>query len=588
MNFEYLASCFSKVEETSSQNEMIATLARLLTGAEPGDIETVCYFTLGRIAPGFTEATLGIGERAAARAIALAAEVDPAAVEAEARKVGDYGDVASRLIGPPRRMFEDTFPVREPLTVADVLRGFNEIAGARGPGSAEQKAQILAAMLSVGAPRDRRYLARLATGEMRLGVGDMSLLDALALGYLGSKAERSPLEEAYNICSDIGLVARCLREYGLSGVRKISVALHRPIKPMLTQRVSGIGEIMKRIGSRVIGVEEKYDGERIQAHKDGDNVTLFSRRLTNVTRQFPDIVEHVAMQVRADSAILDGEAVAFDHSTGRFQPFQDLMRRRRKYRVREYALEIPATYKVFDLLYLEGESYLRRTYPERRAALEEILSEEEHIALADRIVTADPGEIEAFYRSCIRRGLEGVVCKSCASDSYYRAGAREWQWIKWKKTYGTELSDTLDLVIVGASAGRGKRAGTYGSVLCAAYNHDEDIFQTVCGMGTGFSDKELARLPERLADARIDRPAARVMVTGQVRSDFWFTPRHVLEVLGLEITESPVHTCNWDPERQRGLALRFPRFVRWRDEKAPEQATTTGEIASMFRRQRGK
>ena len=580
MKFATLASCFERLEATSSRNDMIAILARLLAGTSPDEIGIVCYFVLGEIGPGYSGVTPGIGDRTAAAAIALAAGVDLASVETAARKLGDYGDVAASLAwsapeGPA-----------EPLTVTDVHRGFMEIAQASGPGSADRKMRILAAMLAAATPTERRYLVRLATGKMRLGVGDMTLLDALAEAFLGSKAERPPLEHAYNISSDIGLVARTLLEEGLSGVLAIPVTLHRPIRPMLAQRVSRISEIPERIGSPVIAVEEKYDGERIQAHKDGDDVTLFSRRLIDVTHQYPDIVRHVRRCVTADTAILDGEAVAFDHEIGTYHPFQTLMRRRRKHRVREVASEIPATYRVFDLLYVNGEPYLHRSYPERRAGLEAILSPDEQISPADRILTGDLDGIRSFYLSCIERGLEGIVCKSCADDSFYRAGAREWQWIKWKSDYGTELVDTLDLVVVGANAGRGKRAGTYGSVLCAAYNHEEDIFQTVCSMGTGFSNADLADLPRRFADVRVDRQPARVMVTPQAAPDFWFAPARVVEVLGLEITESPVHTCNWDPERRRGLALRFPRFVRWRDEKSPEAATTTAEVAAMFRRRR--
>ncbi len=559
---------------------MIALLARLLAATSPDEIEIVCFFTLGEIGPGYSGLTPGVGDRTAAAAIARAAGVDLAVVEAAARDYGDYGDVAARLVrAPPDRSAGN-------LTVIDVHRGLLAIARASGPGSADLKARILAGMLTSATPTERRYLVRLATGEMRLGVGDMTLLDALAEAFLGSKAARPSLEHAYTISSDIGLVARRLLEEGLAGVLAIQVTLHRPIRPMLTQRVSRLSEIPERIGSPVIAVEEKYDGERVQAHKDGDDVTLFSRRLTNITHQYPEIVWHVRRCVRADTAILDGEVVAFDHETGTYRAFQTLMRRRRKHRVREVAGEIPAIYRVFDLLYVDGESYLHRSYPDRRARLEAVLSPDEHISPADRILARDLDEIQGFYLTCVERGLEGVVCKSCAEDSYYQAGAREWRWIKWKSDYATELADTLDLVIVGANAGRGKRAGTYGSVLCAAYNHEEDLFQTVCGMGTGFSDADLADLPHRLAGARVDRQPARVMVTPQASPDLWFAPVQVVEVLGREISESPVHTCNWDPERRRGLALRFPRFVRWRDDKSPEEATTTAEVAAMFCRQR--
>jgi DNA ligase-1 len=561
-----------------SRNEMTALLARLLSTASSGEIGVICYFVLGTIGPGYSDCALGIGDRTTAAAIALAAGTDVAAVDAAARDLGDYGDAASRLIG---------LPAGGSLAVADVHRALAAIARTSGPGSVEQKTGGLAALFTAGSDRERRYLARLAAGQMRLGAGEMTLLDALAEAYAGSKAERPALEHAYNLSSDIGLVARTLLTEGIEGVEAITITLHRPIRPMLTQRVARISEILERIGSPVIAVEEKYDGERIQAHKDGDDVTLFSRRLTDVTGQYPDIVGSVREHVAADTAILDGEAVAFDYATGIYLPFQTLMRRRRKHRIREVAREIPATYRAFDLLYVDGESYVGRSYPERRARLEEVLPGAREISPGDRIVTGDIDEITAFYLSCIERGLEGIVCKSCAEDSVYRAGAREWQWIKWKSDYAPGLSDTLDLAIIGANAGRGRRAGTYGSVLCAAYNRDEDIFQTVCGMGSGFSDADLADLPRRLADAKVARQPARVMVNPQAAPEFWFTPALVVEVLGLEITESPVHTCCWDPERKRGLALRFPRFVRWRDEKSPEQATTTAEVAAIFRRQRG-
>jgi DNA ligase-1 len=587
VTFATLASCFERLEATSSRNEMIADLSRLLRRASPEEIGIVCYFVLGEIGPGYSSLNLGIGDRTTATAIALAAGTEHAAVDAAARDLGDYGDAAFRLIGVPPQGLAEFFPVEGSLTVTDVRRGLVTIARASGPGSVEQKTKTLAALLAAARPRERRYLARLAAGEMRLGVGEMTLLDALAEAFLGSKTERPALEHAYNISSDIGLVARTLLMESTAGVAAISIALHRPVRPMLTQRVGRISEIPERIGSPVIAVEEKYDGERIQAHKDGEDVTLFSRRLTDVTAQYPEIAANVCEHIKAKTAILDGEAVAFDRAAGTYLPFQTLMRRRRKYRVDEFAGKIPATYRVFDLLYLNGASYLRRSYPDRRAALEAVLAGNELISPAGRTLAEDLDGITDFYLACIERGLEGVVCKSCAEDSFYRAGAREWQWIKWKADYGTELTDTLDLAIVGANAGRGKRAGTYGSVLCAAYNHDEDLFQTVCGMGTGFSDEDLADLPRRLAGARVDRQPARVMVTTQATPDFWLMPAQVVEVLGLEITESPVHTCNWDPERQRGLALRFPRFVRWRDDKMPEEATTAAEVEAIFRRRRG-
>jgi DNA ligase-1 len=240
---------------------------------------------------------------------------------------------------------------------------------------------------------------------------------------------------------------------------------------------------------------------------------------------------------------------------------------------------------LFDVLYVNGRSYMRRSYPERRKKLEQIAETEKHIQVTDRITTSKLQDIDDFFQDCIKKGLEGVVCKSCAATSYYRAGAREWLWIKWKQSYASELSETFDLVVIGAYAGKGKRGGIYGALLCASYNHKEDVYQTACKLGSGFSDKQLGNLAEKLNDVKTDKKPTRVMVTKKMTPDYWFIPTYVLEVLASEITESPTHTCNWDDDEKRGLALRFPRFERWRPEKSPEQTTTVKEIVDMLANQ---
>ena len=582
MKFSRLAEAFEKLENTSSQNAMVNTLVELFREATMSDIDKICYFTLGEIAAGYNNVRLGIGDEMAKSAIALAADIDKQKVEEEMKKIGDLGEVAYELVRGKERKFEEYFRFGDELSVEDVHRGLMKIATASGSGSQEVKKKTLAAMLAGAASEERRYLVRLATREMRLGVGDMTLLDALATAFLGSKEKRLDLEHAYNICSYIGYLAKVLAKSGLKGVKRIRIVLNRPIRPMLAQRVSKMSEIIEKIGSEVVAAEEKYDGERIQAHKDGAKVKLFSRRLTDVTNQFPEVVENVGKHIKAEKAILDGEVLAYDFDKDVFYPFQKLMQRRRKYRVEEYAERIPVKYMLFDVLYVNGKSCMAKSYPERRKKLEQVAENEKYIAITDQVTSSELDEIDEFFQDCIERGLEGVVCKSCADDSYYRAGAREWIWIKWKASYATELSDTLDLVVVGAYAGKGKRGGIYGSLLCAAYNHDEDIFQTVCKLGTGFSDKQLEHLPEKLKDATTDKKSARVMVTKEMKPDYWFAPKYVLEVRGSEITESPVHTCNWNEEEKRGLALRFPRFERWRLEKSSEQTTTVQEIVSML------
>jgi DNA ligase-1 len=585
MKFSTLVSFFERLEDTASQIEMREILAELFEKASEDDIDIVCYFVLGDIAPGYSGVDPGLGDRTVISALALASGRDEKEISRWVRDEGALSALAADLEIPWREEFREYIAVDDGLRVADVHDALMQIATASGSGSMKKKKTILGAMLAAADGKERSYISRLATGTMRLGAGDRTLLDGMSYAVAGSKELRPVLEHAYSTCSDIGHVAKILKRSGISGVKRIRVALNRPIRPMLTQRVGKLEEVLEKISSERIAAEEKYDGERIEAHKDGDEVRLFSRRLTDITDQYPDVVEEVRSGIDADTAILDGEVVAYNADQGTYQPFQQLMHRRRKYHVERYAEKVPVRYVVFDLLYLDGDSRMGSTYPERRAQLKKILTPSEFLTVSGMKICTSAEEIHDAFSSNLERGLEGVVCKSCASDSVYEPGNRSWQWIKWKKEYETALSDTLDLVIIGATAGKGKRSGIFGSVLCAAYNEEEDLFQTVCGVGTGFSDEELEALPEKLEALKRDKKPSRCQVRKRTEPDFWFSPACVIEVLGSEITKSPAHTCNWDEEKERGFALRFPRFIRWRPEKSPEEATTAEEIAQMYGQQ---
>ena len=580
LEFKTLCNYFTNLEETTKRNDMIRILAELFQKSDEDEIDSICYFLVGAITADYKDIKLGMGEEMTKSSISLALEIGEEEVNTKFQELGDLGDLTEEVEHEPEKKFTDFFEV-DTLTVEKVHEGLLKIANTSGENSQEVMKKTLAALLSVADPCSRKYIIRLVLGQMRLGIGDMTVLDGLAAAFLGSKDERPPLEHAYNVSSDIGYVAKILAKSGPDGIKRIRVAINRPLRPQLAQRVDTLTEVREKIDSETISVEEKYDGERIQAHKDGEKVRLFSRRLNEITHQFPEIVESVSKHVKADSAILDGEAVAYDFNENEYFPFQKIMNRRRKYDIEEYAEKIPVKYMVFDLIYNNGRSYLRKNYIERTEEMLGILGEHDYISPTGRMLTDNLDEIDEYFQDCIKRGLEGVICKSTSTDSYYRAGAREWSWIKWKPSYASELSDTLDLVVVGSYAGKGKRAGTYGSLLCASYNPDEDIYETVCKLGTGFTDEQLAELPEILSDAEIDKKPARLKTTDDVEPDTWFTPKYVLEVKGSELTESPVHTCNWDPDKERGLGLRFPRFVRWRPDKSPDQATTTSEIVQM-------
>jgi DNA ligase-1 len=412
----------------------------------------------------------------------------------------------------------------------------------------------------------------------------MTVLDALAIAYGGGKEAREQLERAYNISSDLGRVASIVAEKGLPGIEKLEVGIFEPIRPMLAERLSSPEEIMEKFGGKCVA-EYKYDGERIQAHKQGTKAVLYSRRLEDISSQYPDAAELVKENIKAEEAIVEGECVAVDVETGEMRPFQELMHRRRKYGIEEAMQEYPVSLFLFDALSIDGKDFTLSPYPERRKALEKSLKENIRLCAAKQRLVKSVKELEEFFEEAIADGCEGVVCKAVGKDSVYQAGARGWLWIKYKRDYKSEMKDTVDLVVVGAFHGRGKRAGTYGALLLATYNKKTDVFETVTKLGTGFTDKDLKEMPELLRKHEIPRKHSRVQ--SMLEADVWFEPAVVLEVLGAEITLSPIHMCAMDSIRKgSALAIRFPRFTgRYRTDKAPEDATTSDEVVEMYRGQ---
>jgi DNA ligase 1 len=441
-------------------------------------------------------------------------------------------------------------------------------------------------MIGRTTPLEARYVLRLVTGNLRLGIGTPTILDALVRVHAGGKADRPVLERAYNICCDLGMVAETLARGGLAAVEAIQVQPGNPVRVMLAQRLSEADEILARLGGEC-AVEYKYDGVRIQAHRTADGrIELFTRGLERINNQFPDLVEAIDAALGPREAILEGEAVAYDPAAGELRPFQEVMFRRRKYGISEAVRDVPVSLFCFDLLYADGEDLTRVAYPLRRERLAGALSLSDRIRLSTATDVSSAEALDATFEQAIADGAEGLMCKSTGPDSGYRAGNRGWQWIKLKRDYRSELSDTVDLVVVGAFVGRGRRRGVYGAVLLAAYDPDADLFRTVGKCGTGFSDAELAELPARLAPYQVDHTPA--LVDARQPADVWFEPGVVLEVLSAELTLSPNSTAGWGQLKENsGLAMRFPRFTgRWRDDKTAQDATTTTELVQLYRQAR--
>ncbi|MCJ7431815.1 ATP-dependent DNA ligase [Candidatus Bathyarchaeota archaeon] len=580
MQYAVIAEAYEKIEATTKRLEMTDLLVNLLKNTPEEVIDKVVYLTQGRIYPDFVSIEIGVAERLAVKALVKASGRRESEVEEDLKKSGDLGITAQKFIASKRQL---TF-AHQPLTVEKVYETFDKMAQTSGSGAVDLKLALLAGLLSAASPKEARYVMRTVTGNLRLGIADMTVLDALAIAYGGGKEARELVERAYNVSSDLGRVAKVVVEKGLEGVEKFEVLVGEPIRPMLAERLSSPEEILEKLGGKC-AAEYKYDGERIQAHKKGDEVTLFSRRLETISNQYPDAVELFKKCVKARNAILEGECVAVNPATGEMRPFQELMHRRRKYEIKQAIEDYPVSLFMFDVLYADGHDLTLKPYFVRRKMLEKVVEKTDRVKIATSIITGNVDELEKFFLKAIEDGCEGLVCKSIARDSVYQAGARGWLWIKYKRDYKSEMTDTVDLVIVGAFHGRGKRAGTYGAVLLATYNPETDTFETVTKCGTGFTDEDLEKLPKMLKSHVVGRKHARVQ--SLIEAEVWFEPNVVLEVLGAEVTLSPIHTCATNAIRRgNGLAIRFPRFTgKYRLDKAPEDATTSKEIVGMYQRQ---
>lgn len=577
MKYQVVAAAYRDLEQASGRLILIDRLAVLLAQTPEELLPQVCYLCQGLVAPEFAAVDLGLAEKLALRAVATASGVEPGEVVAAVREAGDLGQAAEQLLAA-------TAGEREPsLNVDTVVDTLHEIARAGGSGSQGRKLGLLADLLALATPLEARYLLRLVTGNLRLGIGTPTILDALAQVYTGSRKDRPVLERAYNICCDLGLVAATLASGGLTAVQKLQVRPGNPVRVMLAQRLSDAGEILTRLGGQCMA-EYKYDGMRLQAHRTADgHIELFTRRQERVSSQFPDVVELLQTGLGPREAILEGEVVAYDAAAGELRPFQEIMFRRRKHGIAEAARDVPIGLFCFELLYADGEDFTGLPYLQRRTRLADAITLSDRLRLTTAMEVATAPALDAAFEQAVADGSEGLVCKATGSTAIYQAGARGWLWIKLKRDYRTELADTVDLVVVGAYAGRGRRRGTYGAVLLAAYNPDAELYQTVGRCGTGFSDAELAALPARLAPLiRAERPAR---VDSRVPADVWFEPSLVLEVLSAELTLSPNHTAGWGQLKDDGgLSMRFPRFTgRWRDDKEPQDATTSQQLVELYR-----
>lgn len=596
MKCNVVAQVFEVIEGQSSRLAITQSLADLFKQANPEEIQELSYLSLGVLNPPYIGTQFGMAQKSMLKVVARVLNVAEEVLEKEMARVGDLGLVIAT----------HTFPVQKTLlTLRQVYEALSAIEKISGNGSQEKKAQLLYELLLKLDALSAKYVVRIMLGTLRLGFSDMTVLDALSWMEVGDKSVRDVLEHAYNVCADIGLIARTLKEEGLEAIKDMRIHVGVPIRPAAAERLPSAQAIIEKIGPCV--AQPKLDGFRLQVHVDKTHkepiIRFFSRNLIDMSAMFPELVA-VCKQLPVKTMIVDGEAIVYDPNTHTYVSFQETVKRKRKHGIDQMVSELPLQLNMFDIMYLDGQSLLNDHQKTRRSLLKNLFKayqeqtvspaptrqlglfdtgsteiSEQTLQVIEEVPVSTPQELEHYFMQEIASGLEGVVVKK--TDSRYQAGKRNFNWIKLKYQASDKLKDTLDVVILGYYPGKGKRAAFgIGAFLVGVYDPKQDVYQTVAKIGTGLSDQEWIDLKKQCDQHAVKQQPKNVVCAKELYPAVWVTPTLVCEVLADEITFSPLHTSG-KKEHQLGLALRFPRFVKYRPDKDPTQTTTAAELLHL-------
>ena len=578
MEFSIISEMFEMMEKTTKRIELTNILVELLKKTPKKIIPNVVYLLQGIIRPNFEGVELGIAEKLAIRAISKSAGLPIKKIEDDYRECGDLGLTASNIL----KIKTQTTFTAEKITVERVYETLFKIAKLEGKGSQDLKMKYISSLLNDATPLEAKFVLKILLGTLRLGIAENTVMDALAIAFTGKKENRVQIENAYNVSSDLGKVSLIVATDGIDEIKKFKISLFSPIRPMLADRVQSEKDVIKKMPEQFVA-EYKLDGERVQIHKQSDKIVLFSRRLENITQYYPDIVERIGKTLNVNEGVFEAEIVPINENTGEFLPFQELMHRRRKYKLDKAVSQYPITVNFFDVLYYDKKDCLNLECSERRKILEQIVREDNFSKLVPMLFVKNENEIEDFLENSINAGCEGLMLKT--PNAPYRAGMRGSNWLKLKREYRNELGDSLDLIVIGAYFGRGRRTGLYGTLLLATYNPEKDNLPSICKVGTGFTDESLDQLYQILSNKVTLKKNPRIV--SEMEADIWFEPELVLEIVASEITLSPIHKTGLDLIRKSsGFALRFPKFTgKIRYEKAVEDASTGEEVFALYKRQ---
>lgn len=592
MLFRELAVYFQQIEETSLRNQKTAILAELFGKLSSEEVAKVVYLSVGRVGPLYDPLEFGLAAKMMIRAIAWGTGKTTEEVMAAYKKIGDLGTLVEQLRS---KELNDQL-TQEAKQIISIYDELLKIAQDSGKGSQDRKTERLGRLIKEEQGMSAKYIVRLVMGKLRLGFSDLTILDALSWAQTGSKVDRGVLEAAFNVWNDMGEVARVYKDKGVTGLSELDVVPGRPVKPMRAERLGTITEILAKL--QTFAVEPKFDGFRVQVHafmhdgaeKDNEQqqvdlfgseereqvkVKIFSRGLENITHQFPEIVVSAReLYAQTGPFVIDGEAIGVKPD-GTFLPFQETIKRKRKYDVETTAASVPLRMYVFDVLYGEGQGQLGKPYAERRALLAKMLAKVHGVfELTESTTVTTVTQAKELFEGYMQRGLEGMLCKRI--DSHYLAGARNFNWVKYKRAHESDLADTIDGVVIGGYAGKGKRQQFgVGAFLIGVQGEDGQLM-TVAKIGTGLTDEQFRELYTKLTKYQTTKEAkdARYQVPKSLEPDVWVAPKIIVEIEADEITQSPLHSS--------GYALRFPRLLRFREDKGLSDITTTDEVARLF------
>ena len=573
MKFSQVAQLFEKIEILSSRVEKTKLLADILHDMTAQQAQMVTYLSLGDLYASYQNLQFNIADKGLIEIIASLLGKSAAQVEQQYKISGDLGTVVQL----------DWQGQDHGLTIEQVYNHLIAVASIHGNGSTDVKLKSLVSLLEQLDGLSVKYVIRIITKSLRLGFSDMTLIDAFSWMTVGSKALQDPIEYAYNVCADLGLVVFILKNDGIDGIKKMTPHVGIPIRPAAAERLATPQEVIDKLGTCV--AQPKLDGFRLQIHLDKSCeqpiIKFYSRNLIDMSAMFPDLVQEI-MQLPVQTLICEGEAIGYQESTDTFLQFQETVRRKRKHNIGQVADEIPLRVYLFDLLYLNGQSMLESTHEQRRDTLSQIVqaAHQSDIFIIDEKIVSTGKALDDYFLQTIGAGLEGLVVKKL--DAVYQPGKRNFNWIKLKRRTGQKLGDTIDTVVLGYYVGQGRRAGLgIGAFLVGVYNQELDCFESIAKVGTGMTDIEFVDLKMRCDRVAMDHKPGNVSVAKSLWPDIWTNPQIVCEIRADDITQSPLHTAG-KTDDSLGYALRFPRFVKYRTDKSSIDATSSTELAHLY------